>query len=563
MPDTLSSKLKLRMKELLEVKDRYEDRDSDIARYVNPRRGLIRDSQRYDDRGEARGKQSYTGEPAAALGIWADGMQGHMVSQSLKWFKSAIGDQAINRIDEVQAYLQEYDEAMYGEFNRSNFYSILGEWFRDAGSIGTATLYTEEDIGRGVCVHIPIHPREVFISEDRYGNVDVVFRKFFLTAKQAVQKFGTSKLAKVIIDNAEKHPEKRHEFIHATFPNTDRQFGSLLSVDKPVSSVYLQEKGNPGEDDIVQQSGYDINPYAVWRLRKNSDEIYGYSPAADGMVSIKKLQQMSKNLLKASHMAVSPPLNIPEHMRGHTRIEPDGHNYFERGGDKASVINTGINYPIAIDREDKLENLLNSIYRVDFFLVLARAEREMTATEIMERQAEKAVLLGPQVDRLEQEGLAKVFDVVSDIADKAGRLPEPPQVLIDALEEAKAEGRKSASIDIQYTGPLAQAQRQLFHMRPIKNGLNELAQAAVVFPEVLDRIDPDRLAEQILDSTDFPQSIMRTDAELKEKRDQQALERAQMQAQQTAQGVAEGYAKTTKAPEQGSAAEQAMQQLGV
>ena len=59
-----------------------------------------------------------------------------------------------------------------------------------------------------------------------------------------------------------------------------------------------------------------------------------------------------------------------------------------------------------------------------FFLVLARAEREMTATEIMERQAEKAVLLGPQVDRLEQEGLAKVFDIVSDIADNANRLPE-------------------------------------------------------------------------------------------------------------------------------------------
>jgi len=174
----------------------------------------------------------------------------------------------------------------------------------------------------------------------------------------------------------------------------------------------------------------------------------------------------------------------------------------------------------------------------------------------MERQSEKSVLLGPQVDRLEQEGLIKVFDVVSDIADKAGRLPEPPQILIDAVEEAKAMGRRDANINIRFIGPLAQAQRRLFQMQPIKNGLNELAQAAVVFPKVLDRVDPDRLAERILDSTDFPQDVMRTDDELTEFREQQEAELQQQQMMQQAQGMAEAYPKLAKAPEPGSPAEQ-------
>ena len=556
MPEkTLGATLRLSQKQLEEVKSKYEDRDYDIARYVNPRRELLKDSQRFDDRGYARGKQSYSGVPNSALSVWVDGMQGHMVSSSLNWFRAVMDNAELNENDEVQMWLQKYTTAMYGVFEDSNFYSILGEWFRDAGSIGTATLFTEEDIGKGVAVHIPIHPREIFIAEDKYGNVDTVHRKFFLTARQAADKFDEEKLSKSVIENAKNHPQKMHEFIHAVFPNTDRQYESLLSINKPWASVYLEtnKDRDTKEDGVVQRSGFDLNPYAVWRLRKNSDEIYGYSAAADAMVEIKKAHQMSRTLLEAGHMAVRPPLNIPEHMRGNTEIRPDGHNYYEKGGDKASVINTGINYPIAIDREEKTQRIIEDAYRVEFFLILARAEREMTATEIMERQAEKSVLLGPQVDRLEREGLAKVFDIVSDIADKNDKLPEPPQIVQDFGNEIK----------IKFTGPLAQAQRRLFQMQPIKNGLNELAMASTVFPKVLERVNQDRLAERILDATDFPQDVMNTDAEMKAIRDQQEAELQQAQAQAQAQAMADSIPKLQKKTEEGSPLEAIGAELGV
>ena len=559
MPDrTLGETIKLRMKGLECVKQDYEDRDQLIARYVNPRRELLKDSQKFDNKGERRGKSAYTGEPSSALGTWVDGMQGHMVSQSLRWFKGTLDDFKLNRINEIQAYLQEYDEAMYGEFSRSNFYAILSEWFRDAGSIGTATLYTEEDMKRDVSVMTPIHPREMFIAEDMYGVVDTNFRKFFLTARSAYDKFGkTERLNQTIIDNAERHPDKRHEFIHAVFPNTDRMFGSLLSENKPIASVYVQVDGNQTipDGDVLTKSGYDVNPYTVWRLRKNSDEIYGYSPAADAMVDILKLNQMSKLLLTGAHKAVAPPMNIPERMRGNVHLGSDGKNYFEKGGDQMSQVSQQMNFPIAIDREEKIQRIIEDKYRVEFFLILSRAEREMTATEIMERQAEKAVLLGPQVDRLEQEGLSRVFDIVSDIADKAGRLPEPPQILIDLIEQAKEEGRRPAEIKIQFTGPLAQAQRRLFHMQPIKNGLNELANASVLYPAVLDTVHPDRLADSILDSTDFPQGVRRTDDELAEFRKDQERDLQEQKLQEQAIAMADSYPKLTGTPEEGSPAE--------
>jgi hypothetical protein len=556
----LSKDIKLQLKQCEEVKRDYEDLLYDIARFVNPRRQLIKDAQKYDNKGLARGKDSYSGVPNSALSVWADGMQGHMVSQSLKWFKTTMGLRELNEIDEVQQYLQWYDEAMYGEFNRSNFYSVIGEWFRDAGSTGTAPLYVEEDFNRSRAVCTPMHLREIFISENMFGEVDTVFRKFFLTARQAVQKFGTSKLNKNIIDCATSNSEKRFEFIHAIFPNDNIVYGSILSEHKPIASVYLQQEGNVGvpDGDILQKSGYDLNPYAVWRLRKNSDEIYGYSPSADAMVEIKQLNQIGNTLLKAAHMAVESPLNVPERMRGNVRIEPNGLNYYEKGGDLIAPIRTNINFPVGIDREEKIQRIIEDKYRVEFFLILSRAEREMTATEIMERQAEKAVLLGPQVDRLEQEGLSKVFNLLADIAEKAGRLPQPPQVLVDYVGEMERRGIQPATIEPTFIGPLAQAQRRLFQMQPIKNGLNELASASVVFPECLDRINPDKLAEHILDSTDFPQSIMRTDIELENYRKQKAEEQEQAQQMAMVSQLPDAYKKMSGKPEEGSAAKIAM-----
>jgi hypothetical protein len=475
-----------------------------------------------------------------------------------------MGLRDLNEIDEVQQYLQVYDEAMYSEFNRSNFYSILGEWFRDAGSVGTAPLYVEEDIKSDRAVCTPIHLREIFIAENIFGEVDTVFRKFFLTAKQAVEKFGTSKLNTNIIECAKKNAEKKFEFIHAVFPNNNIVYNSILAEHKPVASVYLQQQGNPGveDGDVLLKSGYDINPYAIWRLRKNSDEIYGYSPAADALVEIKQLNQFSKTLLKAAHMSVSPPYNVPERMRGNVRIEPDGLNYFAKDSDIIRPVQTNINFPIGIDREEKIQRIIEDKYRVEFFLILSRAEREMTATEIMERQSEKAVLLGPQVDRLEQEGLSKVFNLVADVAEKGNRLPPPPQVLVDYIGEMQRRGMRPSTIEPIFIGPLAQAQKRLFQMQPVKNGLAELSNASIVFPQVLERVDPDRLAEYILDNTDFPQNVMRTDSELSEYRKRQAEEQAQAEQNAIMAQMPDAYKKMSSRPEEGSPAKQAMEVVG-
>jgi hypothetical protein len=375
----LGQKLLLQMKTMEAVREPYENGLwVDISRFVNPRRENIKINRNYMP-GQRLGQDSYDGTPNGALGVWRDGMQGFLVSRSLNWFRGEMDNPFLNDNDNVRIYLQDYDLGMYSAYRRSNYYAVQPEWFGDAGSIGTATLYTEEDIKRGCAVHTAIHPREVFIAEDKFGEVDTVFRKFEMTARSMAQKFGIENLSDFAKQNAENHPHKRHEIIHAVYPNDELFFGMKTAKGKAFRSVYMETKSggettelSGGVGHILRQSGYDIMPYAVWRFRKNSDEIYGRSPAADALVEIFGLNQFGRTMIEAAQKSVDPPMNIPEEMRGNVRISPRGHNYYTNEKRVVSPIITGINYPIGKEEQDRLQTLLENKYNVAYFQMLTR-----------------------------------------------------------------------------------------------------------------------------------------------------------------------------------------------
>jgi hypothetical protein len=508
----LEQKIMLRQSKMEEIRDDYENGLwIDIARFVNPRRENITDDSRFDEKGQRRGKDSYDGTALGALNTWADGMQGFLVSGA--WFRSEMDNPELNRIDSVREWLQIYDRKMYSAFERSNFYAVLAEWFRDAGSIGTATLFTQEELGTGRISHLSIHPREIWIAENNFGEVDTVHRKFFLTARAAEQEFG-DKVSQTIKDNLTTDPDKEHEFIHAVFPNTDRLVPSKRSEDKPFRSIYLETKATGSNEtntqsdntvNIVRDSGFDVNPYAVWRFRKNSDEIYGYSPAADGLVETFGLNQFAKTRMMFAQKSVEPALNVPEEMRDQVRNMPNGYNYFEKPDRVISPISLGGNYPISVQETEALQKSLEDKYRVEFFRAFIGRQGEATAEEIRAIKGEQAGLMSAQTDRLYIEGLRKIFDIVSDIEDKRGSfLPEngmPPM----PREIIESGGR----INFLLTGPLAQAQRRILELDPALRTLEALGGAAEVLgPEVLDVINKDETAEFIAESGNIPQRLL-------------------------------------------------------
>jgi hypothetical protein len=155
----------------------------------------------------------------------------------------------------------------------------------------------------------------------------------------------------------------------------------------------------------------------------------------------------------------------------------------------------------------------------------------------MEMQGEKGAILGTTIGRLQSECLNPIIDRVFQIENDAGRMPEPPEVLLSEGEE---------DINVEYMGPLAQAQKRMFHSQGIMLGLNSVGPLAEVFPEVRDRIDPDIVVEELLESSGFPQKAIRSreDAEkLREARAQQMQQQALLEVAEKAAKVAPGLGK--------------------
>ena len=398
--ETLESKILTRQKQMETVRDPYETGLwSDIGRFINTRRKDITLNSATNDKGKNLGTSVYDGTPLGALNTWADGMQGLLLSG--RWFRSVMDNPLLNKIDRVREWLQIYDLKMYSAFDRGNFYAMIPQWLRDGGSIGTATVFTEEVIGTGRISHTAVHPREVFISENEFEEVDTWHRKFMLTARKAFRKFG-DRVSEELKTNAKDHPEKTHEFIHAVFPNDEIVFGKRTQGNKAFRSIYMESKGGDrGEvGHITRDSGFDVSPFTTWRFKKNSDEVYGRSPASEALTEVFSLNQFGKTLIQAAHQSVAPARNIPIEMRGRVRMEPDGNNYFDDPKRVITTINSGINYPIGVEERRDVRESMEGKFRVKFFNAFIGRTGEATREEILAIKGEQAGLLLAQISSL-------------------------------------------------------------------------------------------------------------------------------------------------------------------
>ena len=528
---SLEQKILLRQSQMETVRDPYERGTwADIGRFVNTRRRNITLSSATDEKGQNLGTRSYDGTPLGSLNTWADGMQGLLLSG--RWFRSVMDNPLLNKVDRVREWLQIYDLKMYSAFDRGNFYAMVPQWLRDGGSIGTATVFTEEVIGTGRISHTAVHPREIFISENEFGEVDTWHRKFMKTARSAFQKFG-NKVSDQLKMDAKDHPEKMHEFIHAVFPNDEVMFGKRTQRNKRFRSIYMESKGgDKGKvGQIVRDSGFDISPYTTWRFKKNSDEVYGRSPASDALTEVFTLNQMSKTLLEAAHQSVKPAKNVPIEMRGRVRMEPDGNHYFEDPKRVISVISSGINYPIGAEERKEVRDSMKDKFRVEFFKTFIGRTGEATREEILAIKGEQAGLLIAQVDMLYIEGLRSIFDIVSDIEDRRGAFTEDAGMPPVPDEIVESGGR----IDFILTGPLAQAQREIRELEPIQKTLGSLSEAATVLgPEMLDIVKKDELSEVIVEAGSYPHIAMNSREERQAIRDARAADQERREQQQLA-----------------------------
>ena len=150
---------------------------------------------------------------------------------------------------------------------------------------------------------------------------------------------------------------------------------------------------------------------------------------------------------------------------------------------------------------------------------LKNITKDMNNPEIMERINEKMTMLGPAVGRYLDEVISPIIQRTIGILARRGKLPDPP-----------IEFLMSSGYEIDFVGVLAQAQRRA-ELNTLVTGLTMIGNMAQFSPEVLDKIDPDKVTDEVWSITGAPVKVLRDDDEvrqIREGRAQAALKQEEM-----------------------------------
>lgn len=567
----------------------WEPMIDNIIMYVNHGRRSVSGTSLWD--GQQTGQEVFDDSAMLARNKLVDGMVGYLCSRNQPWFdlelpgkfnfprSSGMRSWSGRRVDEypqVQKWLQDSQTVMYSAFNRSNFYDSVTEFISDGATCGTATYQIEEDITQGSIVFTVPHFRECFIAENQWGKVDTIYRVYKMTLRQLAQKFSEATMKKAD-DNWDKaysdNMYEEREILHAIYPRKDFDLSRMNAKAKRWESMWVYRKGgkileragastSTTDSGVVAlaEGGYDSMPTITWRWRKNNDEVYGRGPAHDAFVSIGLANQMGRTNLISAHQNAEPPIVAYADQRGAIQRGPAGITYLESNrGDirqRAPIpLHTGVQgLPFAIEFQERIKQIIDEHFHTDVFQMMLGLSQKgnqsrMESNQVQELQGEKAAILGTRVGNLQSEAFDPLISRVFSIEAAAGRIPSPPDILLES---------EHGPVEIQYLGPLAQAQTRLTKVRSISSFLQLVGQVAQFDPSVLHIVDSYRTVKELADAVNMPVECVRTEKEF-----MAILQQLQKVAQQdrTAENlpkVARAAASLSKAPEAGSIVKQLM-----
>ena len=516
----LSKSLLSRYEKLEGQRQNWETHWQEVADYMQPRKADVTKTRA---RGDKRMEQIFDSSPIQAVELLAASLHGMLTNPSTPWFTLRFKDEDVENEDEAKIWLESATDAMYTAFNRSNFQQEIFELYHDLITFGTAAMFIEED-DEDIIKFSTRHINEVFIAENDKGRIDTIFRRFKISARAAVQKFGDA-VSSDIQGIFRKDPYQEVEILHAVYPRSDFDPKKKDKENMPFESVYLEYK-NANELSI---SGFKEFPFVVPRYLKASNEIYGRSPAMTALPDVKMLNEMSKTTIKAAQKQVDPPLLVPDDgFMLPVRTVPGGLNFYRAGTrDRIEPLNIGANNTLGLNMEEQRRNSIRNAFYVNQLMM--QDGPQMTATEVIQRNEEKMRLLGPVLGRLQSELLKPLIDRAFAILMRRNLFAQAPDFL------------SGQDIEIEYVSPLAKAQKST-ELSSIMRAIEIMGSLSNVAP-VFDHINMDKLVRHLTSIVGVPQKILKPQSELDAERQAQAQQQEQMQQMQQVQQLAEAGGK--------------------
>lgn len=489
---------------------------AELAEYILPRRYVWLVTPNQYNRGAPLNARIVDATGTIAAWNCANGMMSGITSPTRPWFKLTIEGFDQDQTNPVNIWLAECERRMMRVFSESNFYNAMATVYLDLVVFGSAATIIYEDYDNVIHCYNP-SIGEFYFGVNRKLQVGTFYREMILTLAQISEMFpgALTPEDRKVLENGGGHLERK--IGHAIEPN-DGAFG----IPKHFSyrEVYWEIGGKSSQ--IYSKRGFYELPFIAPRWDVASNDAYGRSPGMDALGDIKQLQQETRRKAQALDKMVNPPMVGDIQLQNQPASTlPGGVTYVSSTSNVKFAPAYQVNPPLQEISADlhEIQERIRNIFFNDLFLMISQLDTVRSASEIDARKEEKLIMLGPVLERLENEALDPAINRVFGIMFRGGLLPPaPPEI-------------RGGEIQVQYVSMLAEAQRAT-STAGIERLLSLVGSMAAVDPQVLDKLDFDKAIDLYNSFLRNSPLLIRDDAAVAALREQR---RKQQEAQQQLQ----------------------------
>jgi hypothetical protein len=235
---------------------------------------------------------------------------------------------------------------------------------------------------------------------------NAVFHTATMTAVDIIQKYPDWTPPREIMDKMKQNPEYQLRMVQSL---VDTEFTAWIDV------------GGDIENNIVAHGTFETNPYLIFRWAVASGELYGMGPVIRALPDIKTANKVVELVLKNATIAVSGIWQADDDgviNLGNINLTPGAIIPKAVGSSGLTPLTSGANFDVSqIVLKDLRERIRHTLLADRIGLL---SDKEMTATEILARNADMLRILGATYGRLLHEFIRPLCDRGLQILSRRG-----------------------------------------------------------------------------------------------------------------------------------------------
>lgn len=444
------------------------------------------------------------------------------------------------------SYLNKVTEIVHTELFKPtcNFILEINETIMSWAGFGTSCIFSEWDNDL-----LSLNFRDWDVANFRFG-VDArgfpnrCLIRWQYTAEQAKSVFGDRAGPKVLDAASDpKRSQQKFWYIWRIAPRKDRN----TKYSDRLNYAYEKICVNEMEKIVVEEGGYREFPYHLARWLTTSGEKWGYGQGVYALSADKELQQQKRSLMLCAELNNNPPRQTLSSFDGTPKVYPGANNMVnEINSIQALDRNLNGNFPISKDTLEMTKTDIRNIFYDKVFAPLDELTGDRrTRLEIAERIKAGYQQLVLPVTRFYNECLTPLIERCVMLLLRNYRIPQPPPEL--------------RGFKVEYLGRLALALKEQH-----ADALQRFAEFAMTMEQVspnftTDTINVDRAGRNMATSFGVNESDLNTDEERQAIRQKRLQDEQQAKMMMAAQAAGKAIKDTSKAPEEGSPAQQILQ----